>query len=50
MTKILKIFYYLSLGIYVLGVIINIIDNKFDIYQAWGLLTLGAGAYLIEKK
>ena len=47
---IFKIFYYITVAIMTLGVIMNIIDNNVDIYQVWVVIAMYAAVYLIEKK
>jgi hypothetical protein len=48
--KLLKGFFYISAGIFFLGAAYNIVNNAFDIYQAWLILVLVIAIYLIENK
>ena len=47
--KLLKVFYYITVAIFALGIIMNIADGTFDVYQLWIILAFGAGTYLIAK-
>ena len=49
-TKLLRWFYYLTVIVYSLGVVVNIVDNTSDIYQVWGLLAFWVGVYLMKKR
>lgn len=46
----LKWFYVITTIFYCVGVVVNIADNNFDVYQFILLVTLISGWYLIESK
>lgn len=48
--NIMRWFYILTTALYMLGVILNVADNKSDIFQLWVGCALVIGWYLIEKR
>ena len=47
--KLLRGAYYVSVALFLIGAIMLIADNEFDIYTAWAMITYIVGVYLINK-
>lgn len=44
----LRLFYFITLAVMVLGVVYNVSVGKADIFQIWFLIALLVGVYLLD--